>query len=115
MTVSMDKKYRTRDGREVRIYAVDGGGDQPVHGAARDESGWVPETWSAGGSFCEDSSYEAPWDLIEVKPERGGWINIYPLTVGSTIHPTKEAADKHNIGRIACIHVKFTEGEGLNQ
>jgi hypothetical protein len=23
MTISMDKQYRTRDGREVRIYAVD--------------------------------------------------------------------------------------------
>jgi hypothetical protein len=31
--ISMDKQYRTRDGREVRIYAVDGGGKYPIHGA----------------------------------------------------------------------------------
>ena len=33
MTMSMDKKYRTRDGKEVRIYAVDGCGDYPIHGS----------------------------------------------------------------------------------
>ena len=28
--IDMSKKYRTRDGREVRIYAVDGAKDYPV-------------------------------------------------------------------------------------
>ena len=31
--IDMKKKYRTKDGREVRIYATDGVGHYPVHGA----------------------------------------------------------------------------------
>lgn len=38
--ISMDKKYKTRCGREVRIYALDGCGHFPVQGAILTESGW---------------------------------------------------------------------------
>ena len=31
--IDKSKTYRTRDGREVRIYATDGVGDQAIHGA----------------------------------------------------------------------------------
>jgi predicted DNA-binding protein with PD1-like motif len=31
--IDINKKYRTRDGHEVRIYATDGMGLYPVHGA----------------------------------------------------------------------------------
>ena len=48
MTISMDKKYRTRDGREVRIYAVDGYRDYPIHGAIMDD-GWCVHYWSEKG------------------------------------------------------------------
>jgi hypothetical protein len=30
--IELGKTYRTRDGREVKIYAVDGGGEFPIHG-----------------------------------------------------------------------------------
>ena len=31
--IDKNKQYRTRDGREVRIYATDGYGHYPVHDA----------------------------------------------------------------------------------
>jgi hypothetical protein len=34
--IDINKKYRTRDGREVRIYATDGDGDPLTHGAIKD-------------------------------------------------------------------------------
>ena len=35
--IEMGKEYRTRCGYEARIYATDGSGDWPVHGAYRKE------------------------------------------------------------------------------
>ena len=45
--------YRTRDGREARIYATDGGGDYPIHGATRwpGERVWEDATWTARGLY----------------------------------------------------------------
>ena len=35
--IDINKKYRTRNGREVRIYATDGWSASPVHGAIKVE------------------------------------------------------------------------------
>jgi hypothetical protein len=48
MKIEMGKKYKTRDGRNVRIYAVDGFGVYCVHGAYFDtadygEVGWIDD------------------------------------------------------------------------
>lgn len=50
--ISKDKKYCTRDGREVRIYATDGGPSlDRIHGAVKIEgAGWTPATWAWDGS-----------------------------------------------------------------
>lgn len=67
--IEMGKKYRTRDGREVRIYAVDSGGDNPVHGAIWDDARrvWDGEDWTDTGLWVADA--RSPEDLIEVLPE----------------------------------------------
>lgn len=64
--ISKDKKYRTRDGKEARVYATDAGGDYPIHGAVKDDDDtWNTKCWTEGGRNMED------WkdDLIEVKPK----------------------------------------------
>lgn len=67
MTISMDKQYRTRDRREVRIYAMDGANEQ-VHGAVLCREGWVQYDWyRESGYFLEDEKHRL--DLIEVKEE----------------------------------------------
>jgi hypothetical protein len=77
--IDMSKKYRTRDGREVRIYAVDAGGDYPVHGAvlkAGTDGNWTARTW-AGGNFFSSPQYAAAphhGDLVEVKAEVWIWV-----------------------------------------
>lgn len=43
--ISKDKKYRTRDGRDVRIYAVDGGCGHTVHGAYFSRGQWLLSGW----------------------------------------------------------------------
>jgi hypothetical protein len=110
VTIDATKTYETRDGRAVRIYATDGGGDYPVHGAIQREDGtWRTDTWVASGETYADGASSLD-DLIEVKPEREGWINVY----GFTPHASKAAADASAAAdRIACLHLKFREGDGL--
>jgi hypothetical protein len=116
MTISMDKQYRTRDGREVRIYAVDGGGYKEVHGAYRDAIGWVLAYWYDDGKSVR--TVDAPYDLIEVKPriQREYWHNVYPNARDVNIQNTREDADLWAANdRIACIKITIDceEGEGL--
>lgn len=76
--IEMGKKYKTRDGRDVRIYAVDVGSNKIVHGAIRDGDLWSIEIWTAQGKYREFSQLACRDDLIEVKPER--W---HPIMAGS--------------------------------
>lgn len=62
--IEMGKTYRTRDGREVRIYAV---GDFGVHGAVLEDGGWQVCGWHADGGWSSPSRAERH-DLIEHKP-----------------------------------------------
>ena len=81
MTISLDKKYRTRDGREVRIYAVDGHVEEPIHGAIKDYYGlWNHSSWFNDGQNIY-KKHNA--DLIEVKPriQRTVWLNVYKMFI----------------------------------
>lgn len=47
-----EKGLQTRDGREVRIYATNGGGPSPIHGAVAAGSGrWTIYCWYTNGNF----------------------------------------------------------------
>jgi hypothetical protein len=113
--ISKDKQYRTRDGREVRIYATDGLGDQAVHGAVKDDHWWTIYAWYPDGSYAL-SDRKGRHDLIEVKPriKRTVWLNVFDE--GVSAFTLKEAADSfHTRCRIACVKVEIDceEGEGL--
>ena len=122
-TIEMGKQYRTRDGREVRIYSVDGGGHYPVHAATKSGDGWSVSKWASDGRY-NTSVAESPSDLIEVKPrirmER--WVNVYPNAkasewVVSYPYSSREYADQQRgRSRIACVKVEIycEEGDGLN-
>jgi hypothetical protein len=113
--ISKDKTYRTRDGREVRIYATDGGGDYPVHGAMLGHDGWQQFMWRANGKSYFDDFDDRPTDIAEVKPriKRTVWINVYEDDCDAFQH--KAPADCHVENRLACVKVEIDceEGEGL--
>jgi hypothetical protein len=109
--IDKSKNYRTRDGREVRIYATDGGGYWPVHGAIQlSSSGWAPVSWDNDGNGCNLFHRDS---LIEVRPrhKRTVWLHVFK---NSTVCATEEAYYEIT-NRIACIKVEldFQEGEGL--
>lgn len=62
--IDPNRTYRTRDGRAVRIYAADGGGGCPVHGAIWNGSFWSPDWWLSSGEKPSDTPHDL--DLIEV-------------------------------------------------
>lgn len=110
--IDKNKQYKTRDGREVRIYATDGGGHKPIHGAIREGESWVAYAWLYDGVAALDCN-----SLIEVKPriKREVWVNVYPNRMGIP-HQNKAHVDAHR-GKdtIACVRLTIDceEGEGL--
>jgi hypothetical protein len=116
--IDKTKTYRTRDGREVRIYAVDGSIEYPVHGAVSVDGQWECLVWRMDGRLGGYIGTET--DLIEVKPriKREVWVNVYPTHVSVTY---EEKADADNAAyqlvnrRIACVKLTIDceEGEGL--
>ncbi len=111
--ISKDKKYRTRDGRPVRIYATDGEGSNAVHGAILHNGTWIVHTWRADGGFA---GLYTKMDLVEVKPriKRTVWLNVYPDNV--FIYSNRESADfEKRLPRLACVKVEIDveHGEGL--
>jgi hypothetical protein len=116
--IDIKKTYKTRDGREVRIYATDGGGDRPVHGAVINHGEWFLRHWSAKGTMFPDHEHCSD-DLIEMKPriQREVWVNVHKDRC--TVRKTKETADLLAVTgphpRLACVKIVIDvdEGEGL--
>ena len=71
--ITMDKTYKTEQGNKVRIYAVDGGGVRPVHGAVQGRSGeWHFDAWREDGT-----TYLTTDNLIEVVMMPEYWVTFY--------------------------------------
>lgn len=113
--IDIKKQYRTRDGREVRIYAVDGGGPWPVHGAIKTDGVWSATSWTLDGHTHFNNPMCA-YDLVEVRPriKREVWVNLYPNGVNAT-RSREQADDCACDTRIACVRVEIDveEGHGL--
>ncbi len=106
--ISTDKTYRTKDGKDVVIFTTTAIRSRPVVGQLGGDS-YIT-------SWYEDGSYEtkgsSPMDLVEVMPKHVQWVNVYSF--GVVACDTREEADKgSSSGRIACLRIEFTEGEGL--
>jgi hypothetical protein len=113
--IDKNKQYKTRDGREVRIYATDGRGVFPVHGAIRESNGWYSCNWSQYGKYSEEP--DSPSHLIEFKPRKKieRWIMVERydacsmwITKPSQIETVNSFALKH-------IVFEVEEGEGLDE
>jgi len=114
--IELGKQYKTRDGREVRIYAVDGGGEFPVHGAIKKPGDiWDSMCWGVNGEWFSVADMDC-YDLVEVKPriQREVWVNVYPHMVAIWAR-REDAEEAGGDDRIACVKlvIDCEEGEGL--
>jgi hypothetical protein len=113
--IDINKKYRTRDGHEVRIYATDGG-KYRVHGAVKYPAcGWISRSWTEEGKFLKFVACES-YDLVEVKPriKETVWINIYDVfkSISHFEKVAEERADCSIRARVK-VDIDVEEGHGL--
>ncbi len=112
--LDLTKPVKTRDGREVRIYATDHGGEYPVAGAIRRKSTdqWRSGQWTADGTYIRE--LQTHLDLINAPQpfHHVFYVNVYPSTVGP-FYDSRAEADQHaGSTRIACIRVVLEGHEG---
>jgi len=102
---------QTRDGREVRIYATDGKGKYPIHGAILTDGGWEDQTWTHDGCLLTEHSAEAE-DLI-AKPQRvTGWMNVYKSNNNYTLSDIYESKDRvKNLSSEDCLGQIYIDTE----
>jgi hypothetical protein len=113
--ISMDKKYKYRNGQPARILCVDrkefnANHVYPVISLGQDGALRYHHYDGVRPGDCS-------WDLFEVKPKTkvDFWINIYP-TYRGTMHDTEAAARcMADEGVIARLHfeAEVEEGQGL--
>lgn len=110
-TIQMGKQYRTRDGREVRIYCTDAGGSWPVHGSyyVESESRWAHVTWDING-FFDTPDEENNRDLIEVPERVSRWHDWVHYRLGYDTRAGAEASARAN-GQPASIVEIIFEGQ----
>lgn len=113
--ISKDRVYRTRDGREVRVYATDGAGLFNVHGAIKERCGWSPTMWANDGYWIQNRPTEpGNNDLIEVKPriKLTVWLTIYD---DYSVMTSMQKPTKFNRFAVACkeVPIDCEHGEGL--
>jgi hypothetical protein len=78
--ILIGEDYKTRDGRDVRIYAVDAGAPKPVHGSYWDETSnlWVMASWDAYGIYDIESADPGILDLVSVRSQTTNTITETP-------------------------------------
>jgi hypothetical protein len=112
--IDKDKQYKTRDGRDVRIYATDGAEEYPVHGAVKNDDVWYLARWKQNGTHAGE--YDSSNDLIEVKPrikierwalvERDGSYSLW----------LDKPSNASSVDAFAITRISFEveEGEGID-
>ena len=119
--ISMDKKYRTKDGHAVRILATDI--NHPIYPVAAvvlcgdGQIGDCPGSYTSYGKryFAYP---DFPGDLIEVcqRIQRECWVNVYGRPYDDAIHSSRKDADDQAVRpRLACVKITIDceVGEGL--
>ena len=93
MNIDITKKYTTRSGLPVRIYATDGAGQHPIHGAIKYEGGWDDNTWCADGAYTAGDAGGSR-SLIPVKMWRAWKEGEIPVMFMAR---KKEGADDYSV------------------
>lgn len=100
--ISMDKKYKTRDGKFVRVLCVDNDDEEfPVIASIKG----VALNFTSTGAFHTIPDYEHPLDLIEQPQEHFVWIELCKRfgSICSYVHSTEEG-----------MHTSIRHGQAQN-
>lgn len=109
--ISMGKKYQTRDGQPVELLTTRARGERPVMGYVGGQD--QVSLWTLDGVYTHSHQATHVYDLVEVKPKRVMWLNVYPNGATSAYRTRPDADSRRFDGCIACLKIEFEEGEGL--
>ena len=119
--ISMDKKYKTRDGKFVRVLCVDNDDEEfPVIASIKG----VALNFTSTGAFHTIPDYEHPLDLIEQSQEHSVWIEVFKShgdilscsyesenSMCNSINVSLESNNKEGYQLIATKKISVAEGE----
>ena len=109
--ISLDKEYRTRDGRKVRLLCVDGPDDiYPVIGFVERSIGTYE--WCSDGMCCE-SHNTGPLDLIESKPRVKKTLWLHHYKDGASYVFLQSEAPNENVVARTKHEIDVEHGHGL--
>lgn len=90
------KPLVTRDGRDVRIYAIDGKGAHPVHGAIETDGAWSICDWDLCG--WKSSIFSPSCCDLFYKPDRIiGWVYLEGERLSNAVFDSRSGAE--HVGR----------------
>ena len=120
MKITMDGKYRTRDGREVRILCTDYVSEQNRYKVValikHEKDKQLLETYTETGKYIYGAKNNFDWDLVPVSKKKKivQWMVVWNtgnVTTHSDIAWTKDMDD--TIFAVKQINIEVEEGEGL--
>lgn len=107
--ISMDKKYCTQNGKSIRLLCVDAPGVYPIVGICEE----VLMRWTIDGKYWHDK--DSVDDLIEMKPERVMYANLYEgLYVWKAYGSLDAAKSMRCVGgcdNLGYLEIRQVEGE----
>lgn len=118
MTKTFDptKPVQLRNGLKAEIVYRKHNNNAPLVVITTDVTGFkVMNQYKLDGHRLDDLHHVPLLDLVNIPKNHTIWINIYPECYNINIFETKFQADLAAArSRIACIEIKFEEGEGLD-
>lgn len=107
-----DDQYQTRDGRPVRIHAVDMDGEYSVLVSIHEPGkGWVARYVKPDGSILMRGETEN--DIIEKSVVKEYWVNGYPFAACG--HLRREDAEKNaGCDRTLLLHFQYRECDAVD-
>jgi hypothetical protein len=124
--ISMDKEYKTRNGKKVRLLTTDRKGIRSVIGLVENDEGEESlYSWHECGRWGDEGE-EIIYDLIEVPKTHKvtGWFNLYLCETENDgyemigpYHSKDVAHNNADLGRIACVELSLEvkNGDGLEK
>jgi hypothetical protein len=108
--IDINKKYRYKNGRAATILTTERNGVCNV--VSMDDEGFIILHPSNGESYIDGRGF----DLIEIKEQIKGWVNVYEDGLLGDMNESRQDADSSASKlrkRVACIYIEVNKGEGL--
>lgn len=117
MEISLKKKYRTRDGKDVKLLLINGGGTHEVVGAyfiPKDLNIWLPCSWTKEGAYYKIGQ-AAALDLVEIRPKHKQWFVLREWQGFEDKKAAIMAAKSRTLVDVpmSVVQITWEEGEGL--